>query len=509
MFLKSLVSSVVLFTQICFCLNIKRNLNGSNDVIWDYEDDEKKIQGVSLGGWFVLEPFISPSLFEQFGDDESEIPVDEYTFTEKLGKEEAERQLQKHWSTWITESDLKDIKNYGLNMVRIPIGYWAFNLLEDDPYVQGQEPYLDKALEWCKKNDLKVWIDLHGVPGSQNGFDNSGKRGNVTWQDDEENIELSYETLDYIFGKYGGENYTDTIIGIEIINEPFHSKLNETEMLQFYYNTYYDYRIKHGSRNFFLFQEAFEPIGFWNKHLNNDFLNVSKPFMKDIIFENEDEDDNDDEIPKNYFHDTILDHHHYEVFTIDQLEKSENARIQDIKNYGKDIFKNQKYHPSIVGEWSGAITDCTKWLNGVGTGARYDGTFNDSQLIRSNAINGTMKSQWKFKDDEKSCENVTFIQDFSDQHKENIRKFIEIQLITWENSNSGWIFWNYKTENAIEWDFKKLVENKLFPHPFDDYKFFYKNGTQIVESSASSISSSSSFNLLFISLISIIIFALS
>lgn len=475
-----LLSALILTTllQLCSCFHIKRNLNGSDDYIWDYTDDSKKIQGISLGGWFVLEPFITPSLFEQFGDDESKIPVDEYTFTQQLGKEEAQKQLEKHWSTWITEGDLKDIKDYGLNLVRIPIGYWAFNLLEDDPYVQGQEPYLDKALEWAKDNDLKVWVDLHGVPGSQNGFDNSGKRGNVTWQDDEENIDLSYDTLNYIFGKYGGENYTDTIIGIEIVNEPFHSKLNETDMLDFYYNTYYDYRILHESRNFFVIQEAFEPIGFWNTHFNNDYINVSKPFFNEELL--------NEGVPKNYFHDVILDHHHYEVFTVNQLEKSESARIQDIKNYADSISKEQNYHPSLVGEWSAAITDCTKWLNGVNTGARYDGTFDESQLIRSlsNVNSSLIDGSFKKTEPERSCENVTYVEDFSDLHKEKIRKFVEIQLISYENANSGWIFWNYKTENAIEWDFKKLVKHDLFPQPLDDYKYFYKNGTEIMESGA-------------------------
>ena len=32
---------------------------------------------------------------------------------------------------------------------------------------------------WCQELGLKVVLDLHGAPGSQNGFDNSGKRGEV------------------------------------------------------------------------------------------------------------------------------------------------------------------------------------------------------------------------------------------------------------------------------------------------------------------------------------------
>ena len=57
-----------------------------------------------------------------------------------------------------------------LNHVRIPIGYWAFEVADDEPYISGQLPYLQKALAWCEKYGLKAVIDLHGAPGSQNGF---------------------------------------------------------------------------------------------------------------------------------------------------------------------------------------------------------------------------------------------------------------------------------------------------------------------------------------------------
>ena len=70
----------------------------------------------------------------------------------------------------------------GLNFVRIPIGYWAFQLLDNDPYVQGQVQYLEKALGWARKNNIRVWIDLHGAPGSQNGFDNSGLRDSYNFK---------------------------------------------------------------------------------------------------------------------------------------------------------------------------------------------------------------------------------------------------------------------------------------------------------------------------------------
>jgi glucan 1,3-beta-glucosidase len=63
-------------------------------------------------------------------------------------------------------------KTYGfrLNHVRVPIGYWAWDVQEGEPYIQGQLPYLRNAVGWAARYGLKVVIDLHGAPGSQNGY---------------------------------------------------------------------------------------------------------------------------------------------------------------------------------------------------------------------------------------------------------------------------------------------------------------------------------------------------
>jgi aryl-phospho-beta-D-glucosidase BglC (GH1 family) len=36
---------------------------------------------------------------------------------------------------------------------------------------------------------------------------------------------------------------------------------------------------------------------------------------------------------------------------------------------------------TIVGEWTPAMTDCAKYLNGRGVGARYDGTFSPGSQV--------------------------------------------------------------------------------------------------------------------------------
>jgi aryl-phospho-beta-D-glucosidase BglC (GH1 family) len=124
---------------------------------FDYSNE--KVRGVNLGGWFVLEPWITPSLFEPFTAGNV---VDEYTFTQALGQTAAQNQLEAHWNSWITQDDFNEIASMGLNHVRIPIGYWALNPLPGDPYVQGQLPILDNAIGWARSAGIKVLLDLHG-----------------------------------------------------------------------------------------------------------------------------------------------------------------------------------------------------------------------------------------------------------------------------------------------------------------------------------------------------------
>lgn len=131
---------------------------GRRELTFDYNNN--KVRGVNLGGWFVLEPWITPSIFQEWSS--TRTVVDEYTYTQTLGKNEASSRLNNHWKTWITQNDFNQIAAAGLNHVRIPIGYWAINPLPGDPYVQGQLPILDQAIQWARGAGLKVMIDLHG-----------------------------------------------------------------------------------------------------------------------------------------------------------------------------------------------------------------------------------------------------------------------------------------------------------------------------------------------------------
>lgn len=386
---------------------IKKNL--AFDYSWN------KLYGVNIGGWFVLEPYITPSLFELFGDN---IPVDEYHLTQAYGKDALESVLQLHWSTWYTEKDFEDIANYGLNFVRIPIGYWAFKLMDGDPYVQGQELYLDQALEWCRTYGLMAWIDLHGVPGSQNGFDNSGLRDSYQWQSGN-NVDITKEVVQYIANKYAGNEYQDVVIGIELVNEPLGSVLDLNQLENFYYDGYG--RIRDRGDNAVIVHDAFQSFNYWDSVLTVDSGNHWN---------------------------VIVDHHHYQVFDPNQLAASFDQKIARACAWGFDA--NNEYHWVVNGEWTAALTDCAPWLNGVGVAYRFDGSYPGSWYLGS-------------------CQGKQDISTWSPQDKEQSRRFVELQLDAFEfGKNAGWAFWCFKTENTLEWDFKRLVNAQIIPQPLTD-----------------------------------------
>jgi glucan 1,3-beta-glucosidase len=182
--------------------------------------------------------WITPSLFEPFVNATGDaVAVDEWTYTALLGRSEATRRLTKHWDTFLQQRDLQILAKAGITHVRIPVGYWLVSVESYEPFVSGpQWPYLLRALGWCKSLGLKVLIDLHGAPGSQNGFDNSGRRGDVHWN--EPSYTNYFRTLAALANLTSMlAPYTQAsggpITGVELLNEPFFPV--SLEFIQSYY----------------------------------------------------------------------------------------------------------------------------------------------------------------------------------------------------------------------------------------------------------------------------------
>ena len=146
---------------------------------------------------------------------------------------------------------------------------WAYKKF-DDPYVQGAAPYLDKAIAWARQTGLKVHIDLHGAPGSQNGFDNSGQRiskpGQPQWTTGN-TVDQTLSVIQLIANKYAQHEYQDVVVGIQLLNEPLAEALpgGTDAVVQYYKDGYGD--VRKISDTPCILHDAFQNGTFWNNVL--------------------------------------------------------------------------------------------------------------------------------------------------------------------------------------------------------------------------------------------------
>ncbi|PNS15055.1 hypothetical protein CAC42_2284 [Sphaceloma murrayae] len=384
-----------------------------------FSDTSTKIRGVNLGGWLVLEPWIRPSIFAPF---KGTGIVDEFTLTQKV-PQQAQQILKQHWDEWVTLKDMQRIKAAGFNMVRLPVGFWAYDN-KNTPYIKGAAAYVDKCIKWARQVDLKVLIDLHGAPGSQNGFDNSGRlRSKAGWQQADPNAARTLAVLKRIQRKYGAASYDDVILGIELLNEPANWAIDDSYLRQFYYNGFYQQR-NFSANRVVVMSDAFQVTSYWNGMLTPSDNNAQNAAM---------------------------DHHEYQVFDPNLITMTPAQHRQQVCKATEQYNSVDKW--TIIGEWSAAMTDCALWLNGFEIGARYDNTYKYPMTYVG------------------SCEGKNDVSKWDKARRKNTRKYIEIQMQEFEKYTRGWIFWNFKTEQAHEWDALRLVDEGIFPTPGGAYKF--------------------------------------
>ncbi|KAF7337508.1 hypothetical protein MSAN_02223800 [Mycena sanguinolenta] len=386
----------------------------------------EKVRGVNLGGWLVLEPWITPSIFDNTGNANI---VDEWTFGSLQSKSTATSVLTNHWNTWITESDFEAIAAAGLNHVRLPIGFWAWDVSGGEPYIQGQLAYLTKAVTWATNNGLKVIVDLHGAPGSQNGFDNSGHRG--TWANggtSGSDVQRTDAIIKQIANLY--KDNPEVVPTIAPLNEPagFDGSNWLAVIRQYWFDSFGNIRFPYGTS-----QQSNTVV------LIHDAFQASSPPFWDGVLTYPD------------YEGVAMDTHIYGMFSQADVEMSNSQHIQSICDMQSTISTFDLW--VIVGEWTPAQTDCAKYLNGRGVGARYDGSYPGSTRVGS-------------------CTGLTgSASTFSSSFKTFLRQYWEAQVISYEKAE-GWIQCTYiaftkigtwKAENADEWTYQAGLANGWIP----------------------------------------------
>ena len=132
------------------------------------------------------------------------------------------------------------------------------------------------------------------------------------------------------------------------------------------------------------------------------------------------------------------------------MRRTDQQHIDVACSYGSDLANFHLW--TIVGEWTPAPTDCAKYLNGRGRGARYDSSFPGSSFVGS-------------------CSGKTGPRStYSSTYKTFLRKYWEAQTITYEKG-AGWIQWTWKAENADDWSYQAGLAGGWIPQDPTNLKY--------------------------------------
>ncbi|PHH61380.1 hypothetical protein CDD81_458 [Ophiocordyceps australis] len=387
-------------------------------------------RGVNLGGWLSLEPFITPSLFNY---DRRLGIVDEWTLCQHLGAS-ASKTLESHYASFVTEQTFKDIAAAGLDHVRIPFSYWAVQVYGDDTYVYRTSwRYLLRGIEWARKYGLRVNLDVHGLPGSQNGWNHSGRLGRIAWLNGSEgqvNGQRSLEVHERLSKFFAQARYRNIVTHYGLVNEPRMTFLQAADVVQWTRQAYDTVRAN-GVQALVVFGDGFMGLDKWKGLL---------PARQDLV----------------------LDVHQYVIFNNDQLAYSHQQKVEyacqgwtEQAELSQDPARGYG-GPTVFAEWSQADTDCAPFLTGVGWGNRWEGTFDTGDASTS-----TLTPRCPAKDKTCTCAGQDLGR-MSSQYKRFLRIFAEAQMHSFERA-WGWWYWTWKTENAPLWSYEAGLKAGILP----------------------------------------------
>ncbi|KAI0079030.1 glycoside hydrolase [Panus rudis PR-1116 ss-1] len=389
---------------------------------WDYTRDQTR--GVNLGGWLVLEPFIVPALFEKYQNvtPNPAIPggqaVDEWTLSVAMANDTSDGgglgQLEDHYKTFITEQDFAKIAGAGLNWVRLPVPYWAIETWPGEPFLAKTAwKYVLLALQWARKYGLRVYLELHTAPGSQNGYNHSGRLGPINFLNGPMGIANAQRTMDYIrvLAEFISQpQYKDVVQMFGVLNEPLLGIIGRDQLERFYLQSYDMLReiTGIGSGAYMVIHDGFQGLGPWK-----DFLPGS------------------DRI--------VLDTHPYIAFggglnqPLDYWPTAACRAFQVNQS-------NVDFGITITGEFSAAINDCGLWVKGAGV----QPSFGDC----------TQWNDW---------------QNWTQDMKDGIKKFAMASMDAMHFP--GYFFWTWKVGNSSQtgkvespfWSYQLGLENGWIP----------------------------------------------
>lgn len=329
----------------------------------------ERIRGVNLSGWFIPETWVSPSLYAATG------ATNETELQQALGSAAYAERMRHHFETFIGEDDFRRISAIGFNAVRIPVPWHVFgSQTESLPSIPTID-YVDRAIEWAEKYDIRVLLDLATVPGGQGDSNESATTPDTTadWHSSTNGRHVALNVLERLAARYG---CADSLLGIELLDSPVmsvrKSVFSMTEGIPGHY-----------LRNFY--RDAYELV---RAHMPEDKLVVFsasghpdlwRHFMRGGKYKN-----------------VVMDVHLY------HYRDDTACDITSPKGISQAVARNRKLvheamaagFPALVGEWSAAAVLSSSSVTPEGRAA-YERVFVSSQLASFDSAQGWFFQTWK------------------------------------------------------------------------------------------------------------------
>ncbi|RYZ28218.1 MAG: glycoside hydrolase family 5 protein [Chitinophagaceae bacterium] len=171
------------------------------------------MRGTNLGNWLVPEGYMfkfkevnSPRLINQ-------------SFHELIGPSATDSFWKTFLNNYITAADIRYMKSIGMNSIRVPFNYRLFT---DEKYMGESNPnhgfeLLDRLINWCKKEQLYILMDMHSAPGGQTGDNIDDGDGYPFLFESEKDQQLTIDIWKRIATRYKNE---PILIGYDLLNEP-------------------------------------------------------------------------------------------------------------------------------------------------------------------------------------------------------------------------------------------------------------------------------------------------
>ncbi len=172
----------------------------------------ERILGVNLSGWFIPEPWVTPSLYAATGASNAA------ELQEAMGTAAYNERMRRHYETFVSEDDFRRMAQIGLNAVRLPVSGMLF-VRRSPMRPTSRLSTTSTVIEWAAKYNIRVLLDLATVPGGQGDSNDSPATPEAVaeWHSSTNGRHVALDVLERLAERYGE---AESLLGIELLDTP-------------------------------------------------------------------------------------------------------------------------------------------------------------------------------------------------------------------------------------------------------------------------------------------------